>query len=229
MASIMFEEKDTSPVGLMFTPDRIYIELDRPLNAENDHKEHYLLLEIMYHWIDRLNISMSARNNLTWEYDLEPMNITDYQTAVDNLHDIMEMHPGRISAQQETALLEKWDTYFKGLENAVFFHAEKEGIKAACEYCLDDEPDFRSLSFEFSYFPAVPQSPLNKESITVQQYTMCPTCGNIAGIEVVGEFHSFAYDALEMIDDIVAKEPFDYEDATPLKEAAEFIRNKTTY
>lgn len=227
MASNMFEEKDTSPVAVMFPPDRIYIEIDNPSNEENGPKEHYLLFEIIYNWVNQMNILMSVRNNSTWEYDLETMYITDYQTAVDNLHDIMEIHPGRISAQQETALMEKWETYFRGLENAVFFHAEKEGISVTCEYCHDDEPDFRSLSFEFSYFPAVPQSRLNKESITVQQYLMCPTCGGIAGTEVVGEFRSFAYDALEMIEDILAEEPFPYNDAGPLKEAAEFIRHKT--
>lgn len=229
MADIMFEEKDTSPVGIMFPPDRIHIGLNSPSNAENSRKEDYIILEIMYNWVNQMNMSMSANNHWTYGYDLEPMDITDYRTAVDNLHDIMESYPEQITAQQEIALLEKWAIYFKGMENAVFFHAEKESISVPCEYCHDDKPDLRSLSFEFSYFPAVPQTPLNKESITVQQYIMCPNCGGIAGLEVVGEFQSFAYDALEMIEEILAKEPFGYDDATALEEAAEFIRNKTNH
>lgn len=228
-----FQEFNNNPVSKMFRTDKIYLEKGNIDNAEYRKTmviKPDLILEIKYNWTHQMNLSMSVQKNSPFEYDLEPMGITDYQTAAGNLHDIMELHPGCISPQEEATLLEKWATYFKGLENAFFLHTSKGQYFPAecemCEVCKDNASKLLIMEFEFSYFPAVPQSRLGKESLSLIHYNMCPNCGLLSGCEVSGEFQSFAYDALEMIEDILVGDPFHYADDKPLKEATKFIRAK---
>lgn len=230
-----FEEVYNNPVSKMFRKDTVYLEggeLSAAGYTKNGLGEQAIILQIKYNWTDQMNLSMSVHEGEPLKYLLEPMGITDYQTAVDNLHEIMELYPGRISAQQENALLEKWATYFRGLENAFFINDSNGQYFLAdcerCEVCSDKSSEPQSLEFEFSYFPAVPQSRLGKESLSVIHYIICPKCGLPSGNEVAGEFQSFAYDALEMIEDIIAADYYIYAEATPLKEAAEFIKAKLT-
>lgn len=225
-----FEEIYNNPVSEMFRTDKIRLEKRNSEHPETAAPKTGLILDISYNWTDQMNLSMSVYENGPVKYHLEPMGITDYNTAVANLYEIMELYPGCITLQQETALMEKWGTYFKGLENSFFIHDSKgKYYLEDCEMCVickDKSLEPQSLVFDFSYFPAVPQSRLGKESLSAIHYIICPKCGDMSGNEVSGEFQSFSYDALEMIEDIIAEDIFIYSDATPLKEAAEFIRAK---
>lgn len=223
-----FEEIYNNPVSEMFRTDKIRLEKMNSENPETAAPKAGLILEIGYNWTHQMNLSMFVQKSRPFEYHLEPMGISDYQTATANLHEIMELYPDCISEQQETVLLEKWATYFRGLENAVFIHSTGKYFPADCEICekCKDRSEPLIIEFDFSYFPSVPNSRLGKESLSVIHYVKCIKCGFPSGNEVSGEFQSFAYDALEMIEDIIAENRFIYTDHTPLKEAAEFIRAK---
>lgn len=226
-----FETPDDSPVDLIFTKDTLEFSLDSPGLEYRDAgpNEQFLILDFVYLWTYQKSLRMSFRDKKTYQEEMEPMDIPDYQTAVDNLHDIMELYPECIPEDKKDQLLRKWKTFFTGLEESVFLCAEKEDFIFGCGFCEDPNPKPGNLEFELSYFPAVENSPLNKESIVVQEYTMCFHCGVMEGTKVMGPFTSFAYEALDMIEEILARNPFDYDDASPLEKAAEFIRNKTNY